>query len=212
MEVSQKSFDSSDAHMIYLMTWFSICWHDLAVDMNQNLLACFAAPTSIIKFVSTSMSPSSTFFVSICTFVPGKIVNWVPSIDHSLSLWVADADALPSLLRLYYICPFVPVKQVNWVPSCTVRTTSWHLGQCHLCQYMYFCTSKSSQLSSAYVNIHQHTSAYVSIRQNTSEYDIKTHTDKRQTKSTYIIVSRNQFWVSIRHRDAPPKVQWHSVQ
>ncbi len=101
------------------------------------------------------------------------------------------------------------------------------------CQYLYFCTSKASKLStavsseqrdrqqhtSAYVSIRQHTSAYVSIRQHTSAYasirqQLSTAVSSRRSgivNSEYVIRQHTSAYVSIRqHTSAYVSIRQHT--
>ncbi len=119
--------------------------------------------------------------VSICTYV---LVT-----QNKLGIYLARSSSGVS------ICTFVLLKQVKWVPGCALLTSLFSR-----CQYLYFCTSKASKVSTwlrlvdelaqhqairhygkQLLRLHrkhprqlpvfrQHTSAYGSIRQHTSAY------------------------------------------
>jgi hypothetical protein len=92
--------------------------------------------------ISTLVAPR---YVSICTFVLVKQVNWVSSCAPRRASQVC---------QYLYFCTsktFVLVKQVNWVSSCARHCDAVDINfgspQVCYCQFLYFCTSKTSRLS-----------------------------------------------------------------
>jgi sulfite reductase alpha subunit-like flavoprotein len=89
--------------------------------------------------------------VSICTFVLVKQVNWGQQLVGHASVFLAATQRSSGVSICTFVlvkhhltrsssgvgvCTFVLVKQVNWPDTQLLRR-----------QYMYFCTSKASKLS-----------------------------------------------------------------
>jgi hypothetical protein len=94
---------------------------------------------------------TSSFCVSICTFCTSKVSKaCMAAVRRGCAPEDGRAECLGQLVGVS-ICTFVLVKQVNW--WCVVGVRRRARGQRFLAhlqllrQYLYFCTSKASKLS-----------------------------------------------------------------